>query len=125
MLHGLMAFFQSQLKALNWSFTWLNVSEILIIFVMVFAFYKRFIKNTQAERLVKGIVFLFLAWVFSEILIAFDLNILGIFIKSMVALIALSLIVIFQPELRRFLGYLGQPGFLSKAFMVFCLPLIP
>jgi len=52
-----------------------------------------------------------------KFLIAFDLNILGIFIKSMVTLIALSLIVIFQPELRRFLGYLGQPGFLSKAFM--------
>jgi len=117
MLQGLMAFFQTQLKALNLSFSWLNMSEILIILVMVFAFYKRFIKNTQAEKLVKGIVFLFMVWVFSEVLIAFDLNILGIFIKSMVTLIALSLIVIFQPELRRFLGYLGQPGFLSKAFM--------
>ena len=28
--------------------------------------------------------------------------------------ISLSLIVIFQPELRRFLGYLGQPGFIGK-----------
>lgn len=117
MLQNLMAFFQSQLKALHWSFTWLNVTEVLIIAVTIFAFYKKFIKNTQSERLVKGILFLFLAWIFSEILIAFDLNILGIFIKSMVTLIALSLIVIFQPELRRFLGYLGQPGFLSKAFM--------
>lgn len=117
MLQSLTAFFQSQLKALHWSFTWLNVIEVLIIAVFILAFYKRFIKNTQAERLVKGIVFLFLAWIFSEILIAFNLNILGVFIKSLVALIALSLIVIFQPELRRFLGYLGQPGFLSKAFM--------
>lgn len=117
MLHDLSVFFQSQLKALNWSFTWLNVSEVLIIVVMVFAFYGRFIKNTQAEKLVKGIFFLLLAWVFSEILIAFDLNILGMFIKSLVALVALSLIVIFQPELRRFLGYLGQPGFISKALL--------
>jgi len=62
-----MAFFQAQLKALNWSFSWLNVSEVLIIFAMVFAFYKRFIKNTQAEKLVKGIVFLFMVWVFSEV----------------------------------------------------------
>lgn len=117
MLHDLMAFLQSQIKALNWSFTWLNVSEVIIIVAMVYAFYRRFIKNTQAEKLVRGIVFLFLAWFFSEILIAFDLNILGMFIKSMVALIALSLIVIFQPELRRFLGYLGQPGFISKAIL--------
>lgn len=116
MLHNLLAFFQMQFKALNWSFSWLNLSEVLIIVLMVFAFYKRFIKNTQAEKLVKGIFFLLLAWIFSEVLIALDLTILGMFIKSMVTLIALSLIVIFQPELRRFLGYLGQPGFLSRAF---------
>lgn len=117
MLHDLSVFFQSQFKALNWSFTWLNVSEVLIIVVMIFAFYRKFIKNTQSEKLVKGIFFLLLAWIFSEILIALDLSILGVFIKSMVTLIALSLIVIFQPELRRFLGYLGQPGFISKAFL--------
>lgn len=117
MLHDLLLLFNTQLKTLNWSFNWLNVSEVLIIVATVFAFYKRFIKNTQSEKLVKGIFFLFLAWVFSEILIAFDLNILGVFIKSMVTLIALSLIVIFQPELRRFLGYLGQPGFISKTIL--------
>ena len=117
MLHGLSVFLQSQLKALHWSFNWLNVSEVLIIVIVVFAFYRRFIKNTQSEKLVKGIFFLILAWLFSEVLIALDLNILGVFIKSLVTLIALSLIVIFQPELRRFLGYLGQPGFISKAIL--------
>ena len=35
---------------------------------------------------------------------------------SLVTLISLSLIVIFQPELRRLLGYLGQPGFIRKTF---------
>lgn len=117
MLHSLLAFFQSQIKALNWSFSWLDVSEVLIIVVTIFAFYRKFIKNTQSEKLVKGIFFLVLAWVFSEILIALDLNILGVFLKSMITLIALSLIVIFQPELRRFLGYLGQPGFISKTLL--------
>lgn len=115
MLNNLTAFLQSQLNSLHWTFDWLNISEVLIIIVVVFAFYKRFIKNTQSEKLIKGIVFLIFAWVFSEILISLDLNILGMFIKSMVTLISLSLIVVFQPELRRFLGYLGQPGFISKA----------
>lgn len=117
MLHDLSVFFQSQIKALHWSFTWLNVSEVLIILAFILAFYQKFIKNTQSEKLVKGIFFLFVTWVFSEILIAIDLNILGVFLKSLVTLIALSLIVIFQPELRRFLGYLGQPGFISKAIL--------
>lgn len=117
MFNDLLGFLNSQIKALHWSFTWLNVTEVLIIVVTILAFYKRFIKNTQSEKLVRGILFLFLAWVLSEVLIALDLNILGVFIRSLVALIALSLIVIFQPELRRFLGYLGQPGFISKAFL--------
>ena len=117
MLHNLLAFFQSQFKIFNWSFDWLNVSEVLIIVVVVLAFYKRFIKNTQSEKLVRGILFLFMAWVFSEVLIMLDLNILGMFVKALVTLVALSLIVIFQPELRRFLGYLGQPGFISKAIL--------
>lgn len=117
MLQNLSAIFQSQLKALHWSFTWVNVFEVLIIAVIVFSFYKKFIRNTQSEKLVRGIVILFFAWIFSEILFAINLNILGMFTRTMVALIALSLIVIFQPELRRFLGYLGQPGFLSKAFI--------
>lgn len=114
MFQDLMGFFHSQFKTLNWSFNWLNISEVVIIAITVFAFYRKFIKNTQSEKLVKGIFFLLLAWIFSEVLIALDLTILGMFIKSLVTLVALSLIVIFQPELRRFLGYLGQPGFISK-----------
>lgn len=117
MLHNIQAFLQSQLNNLHWSFTWLNVSEVLIIVITVFTFYKKFIKNTQSEKFVRGILFLIIAWILSEILIDIDLNILGMFLRSMVTLVALSLIVIFQPELRRFLGYLGQPGFISKAFL--------
>lgn len=111
-----MAFFQLQMNELNWTFNWINVTEVLIILSTVLMFYRKFIKNTQSEKLVKGIFFLFVSWVVSEILIALNLTILGMFIKTLVALIALSLIVIFQPELRRFLGYLGQPGFISKTF---------
>lgn len=115
MFKEILAFSESQLKALNWSFNLVNVSEVLIIVVILFTFYKKFIKNTQSENLVKGIVFLIVAWIFSEILISIDLAILGMFLKTLVTLVSLSLIVIFQPELRRFLGYLGQPGFISKA----------
>lgn len=116
MLQNLLTFAESQLRGLSWSFNWLDVFEIFIIAAIVLTFYQKFIKNTQSEKLVKGIVFLFMTWVFSEILIGVNLEILGMFLKSMVTLISLSLIVIFQPELRRFLGYLGQPGFIGKAF---------
>lgn len=115
-LDSLFKSLQSQLNAIQWSLNWLDVLEVFVIFLMLFAFYKKFIKNTQSEKLVNGLVFLLIAWVTSEILITFGLQILGVFVKSMVTLVALSLIVIFQPELRRFLGYLGQPGFISRNF---------
>ena len=106
-----------QISNFQFSLDWVNFIELSIIAVIVFWFYKRFIQHTQAEKLVRGIMFLFIAWILSEVLIIFDLRILGMFLKSLVTLIALSLIVIFQPELRRFLGYLGQPGYISKTIL--------
>lgn len=114
MTDALISLIQDILTPLQWSLTWINVLEILFIAIILLLFYKKFIKNTQSEKLVKGIFFLIFAWIFSEILILIDLRILGVFLKSLVTLISLSLIVIFQPELRRFLGYLGQPGFIRK-----------
>lgn len=116
MIDGLIAFFQSILSPLRWSLNWVNILEICFIILVLFVFYQKFIKDTQSEKLVKGLFFLVFAWIFSEILILIDLRIIGVFLKSLVTLISLSLIVIFQPELRRFLGYLGQPGFIKRTF---------
>lgn len=116
MIEGLIALIHSVLSPLQRSLNWVNILEICFIALILFVFYRKFIKNTQSENLVKGLFILVFAWIFSEILILIDLRIIGVFFKSLVTLIALSLIVIFQPELRRFLGYLGQPGFLKRTF---------
>lgn len=115
MFNDILKFINTISSSFHWSpnMTWIDVIEILIILAVLFATYTKFIKNTAAEKLVKGILYLVLAWAFSEVLIKVDLNILGMFIRTLVLLISLSLIVIFQPELRRFLGYLGQGGFLN------------
>ena len=108
--------FQTVLNTMNLSinFSWINIAEILIIIGFMYAVYRKFIKNTHAEKLVKGILFLAFIWVLSEVLIRIDLNVTGMFLRALVTMVALSLIVIFQPELRRFLGYLGQGGFLNE-----------
>ena len=116
MIDGLLAFFHNILSPFQGSFHWVNIFEILFIVAILYIFYRKFIQNTQSENLVKGLFFLVFAWILSEILILVDLKIIGVFFKSLVTLIALSLIVIFQPELRRFLGYLGQPGFIKRTF---------
>ena len=116
MLESVFAFVHSIFSPFNWSLNWVNILQIAFITLIIFVFYRKFIQNTQSETLVKGLFFLVFAWLFSEVLIVINLEIVGVFFKTLVTLIALSLIVIFQPELRRFLGYLGQPGFIKRTF---------
>ena len=70
----------------------------------------------MSEKLVKGIFILIIGWLCGELLIKYNFYILGTFIRAVVSVIAISLIVIFQPELRRFLGFIGQTDFWKKAF---------
>ena len=66
MIDTLFDTFNSQVPKLDLSFNLLNISEILIISIVVFAFYKKFIKNTQAEKLVKGLLFLAFGWILAS-----------------------------------------------------------
>lgn len=116
MISEISAYIQSLIGTMELSFSWTNMAEIFFIGVILYVFYKKFIKNTQSEKFVKGAFFLIFLWIFSEILIRLDLKILGVFLKSIVTLVSLSLIVIFQPELRRFLGFLGQVDFVNRLF---------
>ncbi len=116
MMDEILSYITKQIVSMFNLLNWVSVVEILVIIGILFAFYKRFIQGTQSEKVVKGSFILIFFWIFSEILQLLNLNILGMFLKSIVVVISLSLIVIFQPELRKFLGYLGQMDFFHKAF---------
>ena len=116
MIENIFTFIRNQLDTPAPAFTFTNVVEILIIVGILYAFYQKFIKNTQSEKFVKGVFILIFFWIFGEVLVKLDLKILGMFLKSVVTVISLSLIVIFQPELRKFLGFLGQVDFIRHAF---------
>ena len=120
MINNLFSIFQNLINSwplyLKDTLGWKNIFEVLIIVSILMVFYQKFIRNTHSEKFVKGAIVLVFMWVISELLIALDLTIIGGFLKSIVIFVALSLIVIFQPELRRFLGYLGQIDFFKKLF---------
>lgn len=116
MMDEIIAYISKQLLSIFNLLNWVSFVEIFIIIAVLFTFYQRFIKGSQSEKVVKGSFILIFFWIFSEILQIVHLNILGMFLKSIVVVISLSLIVIFQPELRKFLGYLGQMDFFHKAF---------
>lgn len=87
---------------------WLNIIQILIIGVAVYAFYIGFIKNTSSEKLVRGLFGLGVLWGISFILPWIHLNLLGRFLHWLALFLSVALIVIFQPELRKFLALMGN-----------------
>ena len=89
-------------------FNWLNLVQIVLIAMVVYAFYRSFIKNTSSEKLVRGLLGLGILWMLSFLLPWVHLNLLGRFLHWVALFLSVGLIVIFQPELRKFLALMGN-----------------
>ncbi len=113
----LMAQIQHFFKGMDRVALVINIFEICVLAFILYYLYRRFIKGTQSENLVRGSLTLVVMWGISELLIRINLNIFGVFLKTLVSIVSFALIVIFQPELRRFLGYIGQGNLFEKLFM--------
>jgi diadenylate cyclase len=87
---------------------WTGLIQILIITAMLWMFYRTFIKNTSSEKMVHGLVSLGLLWLASFIMEWMRLNLLAGFLHWTAMILSLSLIVIFQPELRKFFALMGN-----------------
>lgn len=111
-------FFGSQeLVSSSTTFTFKDIAQVVVIVLIVIYFYMRFIRNTQAEKLVRGILFFTITvWIFSAVLIALEFQILGQIAQYLLTGILLSLVIVFQPELRKLLVHLGQTKFVAKNF---------
>lgn len=116
MINDIFAYILKYFGTLGTAFSWSDIVQIIFLTCVLMFAYKKFIKNTSSEKFVKGILIIICVWFFSEVLMAVNLKIIGMFLKAVVTLVSLSLIVIFQPELRRFLGFLGQVDFVTKIF---------
>ena len=113
----LMAQIQHFFKGMDRVALIINIFEICVLAFILYYLYRRFIKGTQSENLVRGSLTLVVMWGISELLIRINLNIFGVFLKTLVSIVSFALIVIFQPELRRFLGYIGQGNLFEKLFI--------
>lgn len=89
-------------------FNWINLIQVAIIVIAVWLFYKTFIRNTSSEKLVRGLLGLAGLWIASFVLSWAHLDLLSGFFHWMALFLSISLIVIFQPELRKFLALMGN-----------------
>ena len=90
----------------------IGLNDVLDILIVAFLVYKvlGFIRETRAEQLAKGIVVLVGATLLSNF---FDLYTLHWLLSGVMTVGLVSLVVIFQPELRRALEHLGRSRFVN------------
>ena len=91
-------------------FNWIDLIQIFLIIVMIWVFYRTFIKNTQSEKLVRGLFGLALLWMLGFVMSWVHLDLLGRFFHWTALFLSLGLLVIFQPELRKFMALMGNVG---------------
>lgn len=95
--------------------TSIGLNDILDIFIVAFIFYKilEFIKETRAQQLIKGLLVLVVAFFLSDL---FNLYALNWLLRGTMTVGAIALVVVFQPELRRALEYVGRSKIVTGAF---------
>lgn len=93
----------------------IGIFDILDIAVVAFIIYKilGFIQETRAQQLVKGLLVLLVVFFLSDVLHLYTLNWL---LKTFMSIGIIALVVIFQPELRRGLEYVGRNKIVKAPF---------
>ena len=89
-----------------------GITDIIDILIVAFVIYKLMglIKQTRAQQLMKGVIVLVAAAFFSGL---FNLHTLNWILNGAVTLGAVAILVVFQPELRRALEYMGRSKFIK------------
>ncbi|MDP4108524.1 MAG: diadenylate cyclase CdaA [Bacillota bacterium] len=84
-----------------------TVWDVVDILTVAYLLYRvvKLIRDTSAERLLKGIVFLLIVMQLSEWL---NLNVINFILKNLMQLGFLAIIIVFQPELRKMLEQVGK-----------------
>ncbi|MDR0423908.1 MAG: diadenylate cyclase CdaA [Clostridiales Family XIII bacterium] len=93
-----------------------GITDLLDVTIVAFVIYQVlvFIRETRAEQLIKGLLVLLVAAFLSGILNLYALN--WILIGTM-QFGVIALVVVFQPELRRGLEYVGRSKFFRNQFV--------
>jgi diadenylate cyclase len=94
----------------------IGMRDIADMAIVAFVFYKLYmlIRETRAEQLIKGILVLLVATQISEWL---QLHVLNWILRNTMTVGLIALLIVFQPELRRALEYIGRTKFFTKSIV--------
>jgi diadenylate cyclase len=91
-------------------FGWNNVLDVLIVAVFIY-YVLVLIRGTRAVQLLIGVLVLVLIYFIATSL---RLTLTTLLLQALFAVALIALVVVFQPELRRALGQIGQLGALNR-----------
>lgn len=91
----------------------ISISAIIDILIVAFLLYRTYklIIETRAELLLRGIIFILLLIPISYI---FNLTMVYTIISKTITIGVLTLVIIFQPEIRRMLEHIGRSAFSDR-----------
>jgi diadenylate cyclase len=87
-----------------------DVIDIVLVAILLFELYN-LLKGTVAINIFFGIVAFYLLW---KLVNALQMKLLSEIFGAFISVGFIALIVVFQPEIRKFLLMLGTPGFINK-----------
>lgn len=97
-------------------FTFIDFIDIILVAVAMFWIY-RATKGTNAPYIITGIIVIYLIWVIVRTL---NMELLSSILGQIISVGAIALIIVFQPEIRRFLQMIGirqkQFNFITRIF---------
>ena len=88
-----------------------KIFDVLLVWLALYYILKNLRKNVKMALLFKGILFIFILKILSDI---FDLSTLGYLLNYVIMWGPLALIIIFQPEIRNVLEQLGRSQLLGR-----------
>lgn len=88
----------------------LDVIDIFLVALLIYYLYK-IIRGTGAMNIFLGIISIYIIWWFVRL---FEMELLTEILGQFISVGVLALIVVFQPEIRKFLLLLGARSFLGK-----------
>ena len=91
-------------------FTFLDALDILLVATLLYYIYK-LLKGTVAINIFIGIALVVLIWKITE---ALQMKMLSSLLNALISLGAIAILIVFQPEVRKFLLMIGSTNFTNK-----------
>ena len=91
-------------------FTFLDALDILLVAITLYYIYK-LVKGTVAINIFIGIAVVDFIWKITE---ALQMNMLSGLLGNLISVGAIAILIVFQPEVRKFLLMIGSTNFSNK-----------